>query len=129
MESTLWRAPDGQWVAEDHGALMAWPDERGGWANRTAWTGDKRQLKKVADHRLARGTGWPGAGRGRALRSKNGVATKTIGIRATDKEHAKWVRATEASEKENLTEWARDELNAAADRTLGDADTKPRSKK
>lgn len=101
---------------------MLWPAERGGWAKRTVYTGGKRQLEEVPPA-MARGTGWPGGGRGPAPRA--GVAAKTIGLRATDDERARWQRAADMRET-NLAGWARDTLNAEADRTLGEADVKPR---
>lgn len=117
----------GHWIAEDHGALMIWPAEHGGWAKRTAYTGGKRQLEEVP-RAMARGTGWPGGGRGPAPRAASGVPSKTIGLRATPDEHDKWRRAAKKREQ-NLAGWARDTLNSEADRTLGEADAaRPRPK-
>jgi len=128
----LYRSPDlpNRWIGEDQdGALVHWPAESGGWQRRTPYTGGKRQLEEV-EPSLARGSGWPGGGRGPAPRSPSGAATKTIGIRATPDERAKWERAATLREC-GLTVWARDELNAAADRTideLGATRSRPKGK-
>ena len=126
----LYRSPDlpDRWIGEDQdGALVHWPAEHGGWHRRTPYTGGKRQLEEVLPQ-LARGSGWPAAGRGPAPRSSSGAATKMMGIRVTPDERAKWERAAELRER-GLTVWARDELNIAADRTIEEASaTRPRSK-
>lgn len=91
---------------------MHWPAEPGGWEQRTPYTGSKRHLEEVKPA-LARGTGWPGGGRGRPTRS--GTAATTFGVRATFDEIARWKeRAKEESKRPTV--WARDELNAAAAR-------------
>jgi hypothetical protein len=109
----LYRSPDlpGRWIGEDQdGALVHWPIERGGWNRRTPYTGGKRQLEEVAPA-LARGTGWPGGGRGR--RPLRGAPCKPVTIRATDDERAAWDRAAERRDR-TLSDWCRDTLNAAA---------------
>jgi hypothetical protein len=109
----LYRSPDlpGRWIGEDQdGALVHWPIERGGWNRRTPYTGGKRQLEEVAPA-LARGTGWPGGGRGR--RPLRGAPSKPVTIRATDDERAAWDRAAERRDR-TLSDWCRDTLNAAA---------------
>jgi hypothetical protein len=125
----LYRSPElpGQWIGNDsEGALVRWPDEPGGWAKRTPYTGGKRQLEEV-EPALARGTRWPGAGRAPRPRDPAGMRSDTqIGLRATKQERAKWERAAEVHEQ-SLTTWARDELNTAADRTL-EGNAAPRSK-
>jgi hypothetical protein len=60
---------------------------------------------------LARGTGWPGGGRGR--RPLRGAPSKPVTIRATDDERAAWDRAAERRDR-TLSDWCRDTLNAAA---------------
>jgi hypothetical protein len=51
-----------------------------------------------------------------------------VGIRATPEERAKWERAADLRERV-LAVWARDELNAAADRTIEElSGPRPRSK-
>jgi hypothetical protein len=127
----LYRSPEypGQWIGTDaEGALVRWPVEPGGWAKRTPYTGGKRQLEEVSPV-LARGTRWPGAGRARRPRDPSGKPSDAqIGIRATQEERATWERAADAREQ-SLTIWARNELNAAATRTLDElADSRPRSK-
>ena len=116
------------WIGEDQlGGLVQWPMERKGWALRTPYTGPKRQLEEVPTA-MARGSGWPGGGRGPAPRAASGVPSKTIGLRVADDERARWQRAADVKEQ-TLAAWTRDELNAAADRVLGEADTaRPRSK-
>jgi hypothetical protein len=117
--------PD-HWIGEDeHGVLMVWPARPKGWAKRTAYAGAKRQLEE-AEPALARGTGWPFGPVGR--RPRDGEAYSTLGIRVSASERAKWQRAADKHDR-NLTVWARDELNAAADRTLDESDSlRPRSK-
>jgi hypothetical protein len=127
----LYRSPEypGQWVGTDaEGALVRWPMEPGGWAKRTPFTGAKRQLEEVLPA-LARGTRWPGAGRSRRPRDPTGKPSDAqIGIRATQDERAMWERAADAREQ-SLTAWARNELTAAATRTLAElADSRSRSK-
>lgn len=104
--------PD-HWVGEDkHGALMTWPAEPGGWAKRTAYTGAKRQLEEVTPA-LARGSGWPGAGRAPKPRASSGEAsTRRLGIRATPTEYDAWEHRAQEEDK-RISDWARDELNAA----------------
>lgn len=116
------------WIGEDKlGSLMQWPAIRKGWDQRTSYTGPKRVLEEVPPA-LARGSGWPGGGRGPAPRAPSGVPSKTIGLRVTAEERDKWQRAAEVR-KQTLAAWTRDEINAAADRVLGEADTaRPRSK-
>ena len=106
----------GQWIGEDkHGALMKWPAEPGGWMQRTAYTGGKRQLEE-AEPALARGTRWPGAGRARRPRASTGEAsTRLLAIRATPGELAAWERRA-SDEGKRPSVWARDELNAAVAR-------------
>jgi hypothetical protein len=110
----LYRSRDNpdHWIGEDqHGALMLWPAEPGGWAKRTAYTGGKRQLEEV-EPALARGSGWPGGGRTRKPRAASGEpSTRSIGVRATPGERAAWESA--AGERK-LSDWIRDTLNAAA---------------
>jgi hypothetical protein len=103
--------PD-RWIGEDeHGNLMVWPVEPGGWAKRTAWTGAKRQLEEVSPA-LARGTRWPGAGRARKPRSATGEpSTHRLTLRATGDEMAAWERRA-ADEGKPLSTWGRDTLNA-----------------
>ena len=115
----------GHWIGEDeHGVLMLWPAKPKGWAKRTGYAGSKRQLEEV-EPELARGTGWPFGPVGR--RPREGEASSTLGIRVTTSERGKWQRAADVREQA-LTVWARGELNAAADRTLGEAEARPRSK-
>jgi uncharacterized protein (DUF1778 family) len=58
-----------------------------------------------------------------------GPERRQIGIRATQEERATWEPAAEAREQ-SLTTWPRNELNAAATRTLDElADSRSRSKK
>ncbi|HWO20380.1 MAG TPA: hypothetical protein VNO30_16540 [Kofleriaceae bacterium] len=128
----LYRSPEypNHWIGTDaEGALVRWPMEPSGWAKRTPYTGGKRQLEEVLPA-LARGTRWPGAGRSRRPRDPAGKPSDAqIGIRATQEERATWQRASEAREK-TLAAWVRDELNAAATRTLAElADSRSRSKK
>jgi hypothetical protein len=107
--------PD-RWIGEDkHGALVHWPVEPGGWAQRTPYTGPKRALEEV-DPRLARGTGWPGGGTGRPPRK--GSPAQTFGIRASADEVAAWKRRADEEHKKP-TVWAREELNSAAARPRG----------
>jgi hypothetical protein len=116
--------PD-RWIGEDeHGVLMIWPAHRRGWLKRTGFSGPKRQLEEV-DASLARGTGWPFGPVGR--RPRGSEPSSTLGIRVTTSERAKWQRAADKHER-GLTVWARDELNAAADRTLDEDSPRPRSK-
>ena len=117
--------PD-RWIGEDeHGVLMIWPAKPRGWAKRTGYAGSKRQLEEV-DPALARGTGWPFGPVGR--RPRGGEASSTLGIRVTSSERAKWQRAADTRERP-ITAWARDELNAAADRTLDETSAaRPRTK-
>ena len=126
----LYRSPTmpSHWIGEDKlGNLMQWPAARGGWEQRTSYTGPKRLLEEVPPA-MARGSGWPGGGRGPAPRSASGVPSKTIGLRVTDDERAKWQRAADVREQ-TLAAWTRDEINAAADRVLGEADAdRPRPK-
>jgi hypothetical protein len=109
---------------DEHGVLMIWPARRRGWLKRTGYNGSKRQLEEV-DPKLSRGTGWPFGPVGR--RPRDGEASTTLGIRVTSSERAKWQRAADKRER-GLTVWARDELNAAADRTLDEDSSRPRSK-
>jgi hypothetical protein len=123
----LYRSKDhpGHLIGEDeHGVFMIWPAQPKGWTKRTGYSGAKRQLEEV-DPALARGTGWPFGPVGR--RPRNGEASSTLGIRVTSSERAKWQRAADKRER-GLTVWARDELNAAADRTLDEDSARPRSK-
>lgn len=103
----------GQWIGEDrHGALMTWPAEPGGWAKRTAYTGAKRQLEEL-EPALARGSGWPGAGRAPKPRAASGeTSARQLAIRATSEELAAWERRA-SEENKRTSVWARDELNAA----------------
>ena len=129
MKPKLYRSPDlpDRWIGEDQdGALVHWPAERGGWTRRTPYTGGKRQLEEC-ETTLGRGSGWPGGGRGPAPRSSSGASNKTIGIRVTAEERAKWERVANLCDK-GLTVWARDELNEVADRMLKASASRPRSK-
>lgn len=116
------------WIGEDaHGILMVWPAKPKGWTQRTGYAGARRQLEEV-EPALARGTGWPGAGRARKPRAASGEAsTKQLTIRLTEDEHSKWGRAAEVRAK-NLAGWARDTLNSEADRTLEEAGAKRKGK-
>jgi hypothetical protein len=109
---------------DEHDVLMIWPARPKGWAKRKGWTGGSRGLEK-AELEEARGTGWPYGPVGRRLRA--GEPSSTLGIRVTASEREKWQRAADKHERV-ITAWARDELNTAADRTLGENDAKPRSK-
>ncbi len=110
------REMPGRWIGEDkHGGLVHWPAEPGGWTQRTPYTGGKRQLEEV-EPSLARGTGWPGGGRGRPPRL--GAAATTFGIRATTDEIAAWTQRAEEEHK-RPTVWARDTLNAEVARPRG----------
>jgi hypothetical protein len=110
----------GQWIGHDaEGALVRWPAERGGWLRRTPYTGGKRQLEEVEPVR-ARGSGWPGGGRGRPPRTT--TAGRAFAIRATDGEIEAWARLAEEEHK-RPTVWARDELNASVARSR--SKTKP----
>ncbi len=117
----LYRSEDlpGQWIGEDrHGALMTWPAEARGWTRRTAYTGARRQLEEV-EPALARGSGWPGAGRAPKPRAATGEAsTKRLGLRATPSEYEAWERRAE-EEGKRISDWARDLLNAEAVRLRG----------
>ena len=109
----LYRSKDlpGQWIGEDeHSALMVWKAARGGWAKRTAFTGSKRHLEEV-EPALARGSGWPGGGRGPAPRA--GVASEKLGIRVAKHERERWQHAANEAGR-SLSDWIRDTLNAAA---------------
>ena len=101
----------GQWIGEDkHGALMTWPAEPSGWARRTAYAGAKRLLEEV-EPALARGSGWPGAGRAPKPRAASGEAsTRRLGIRATPTEYKAWEHRAD-EEAKRLSDWARDTLN------------------
>lgn len=110
----LYRSRDlpGRWVGEDQdGALVHWPAEPGGWARRTPYTGPKRGLEQ-AEPILARGSGWPGGGRGRAPRSAAGeVSTERVTLRATKAEIEAWEQRA-AAEDRPVSAWGRDTLNA-----------------
>ena len=113
----LYRSPDlpGKWIGEDkEGALMVWPAEKRGWSRRTAYVGPRRALEEV-EPALARGTGWAGGGRAHHPRSASGRPSRPITIRVTDEERAAWEGAAGRA-KRTLSEWCRDELNAAAER-------------
>jgi len=107
--------PD-QWIGEDeHGNLMVWPTEAGGWAKRTTWSGGKRQLEEVSPA-LARGTRWPGAGRARKPRAASGEPSDhRLTLRATADEMESWERRAN-EEGMPLSAWGRDALNAEAAR-------------
>lgn len=106
--------PD-RWIGEDQdGALVHWPKEAGGWERRTPYTGPKRGLQEVIAI-LARGTGWPGGGRGPAPRSDQ-PSNRRITLRATDAEADAWEERAGAEGK-GVTVWARDELNAVVKRS------------
>lgn len=100
------------WIGEDGtGALMLWPARRGGWRVRTAYTGPRKALEAV-DPRQARGTGWPGGGRGAAPRSPAGEASeRRVTVRGTGGEVGDWTRCADHDGKP-LATWARDVLNA-----------------
>jgi hypothetical protein len=103
---------------------VLWLARPRGWANRTGYAESQRQLEEV-DPALARGTGWPFGPVGR--RPRGGGVSSTLGIRMTTSERAKFQRAADRRDR-GLTVWARDELNAAADRTLDEDTSRPRSK-
>lgn len=112
----LFRSPEmpGHWIGQDRaGGMVVWPIEPGGWSKRTPYTGPRRPLQEVSPAE-ARGTGWPGAGGGRPPRA-GGKPGKLVGIRASDEERSAWAAEADAEDKA-LSEWARDELNAAAER-------------
>lgn len=110
----LWRSPllPSIWIGEDlQGALVQWPAERRGWQRRTVYAGQRRVLVAV-DPAEARGSGWPGGGRGKLPRA-GGRASRPFTIKVADEERAAWESAAGARP---VSEWARDELNAAATR-------------
>jgi hypothetical protein len=121
----LYRSPDhpGEWIGTDAaGALVRWPAERGGWAKRTPHTGGKRALEEV-EPALARGSGWPGAGRAPKRRDPAGKPTNTsIGVKATTEERDAWTQRAQ-DEGKSISGWARDTLNAEVARPL-----RPRNK-
>jgi hypothetical protein len=103
----------GQWVGEDkRGGLVTWPARDGGWADRTPFTGKRAQLEEV-EPALARGTGWPGGGRGPRPRSGGEASNERLTLRATQAEIQAWQRRASALNKP-LSTWGRDTLNAAA---------------
>lgn len=107
----LYRSSDlpKRWIGEDkHGGLVHWPAEPGGWAQRTPYTGGKRGLEE-AEPALARGTGWPGGGKGRPRRAES--LAKTFGVRASVDEIAAWSERADTEGKAPSV-WARDTLNA-----------------
>lgn len=108
----LYKGPDPTvWIGEDeHGALMMWAREPGGWARRTAYTGQRRQLDEVAPS-LARGTGWPGGGRGPRPRVDGEASERRVSLRATGAEVEAWGRRA-AQDGKALATWGRDVLNA-----------------
>lgn len=109
----------GRWIGEDkHGALVHWPAEPRGFAQRTPYKGPKRELEEV-EPALARGTGWPGA-RGGRLPSR-GSASKPLTLRVTDQERKAWQHAADDRER-RLSDWIRDTCNTEA------ADPRPRPK-
>lgn len=112
----LFRSPDSKvWVGEDAaGALMMWAREPGGWSKRTAYTGQRRALEEVAPS-LARGTGWPGGGRGPRPRVEGERSERRVALRATNAEVETWERRA-AQEGKALATWGRDELNEAVKR-------------
>jgi hypothetical protein len=117
----LYRSPDhpDHWIGEDeHGVLMIWPARPRGWAKRKGYVG-KRQLEAVKPA-FARGTGWPGGGRGPTARSGPGGVTKPVGLRATTEERDAWKAAAGARK---LSDWMRDTLNAAAREALAASPT------
>jgi len=121
----LFRARDmpNHWIGEDKlGGLVYWPKQRAGWTQRTPYTGSKRKLEEV-DPALARGTGWPGGGRGPAPRAMSGTASKSLTIRVTDAERSAWENAAREQDR-RLSDWIRDTCNAAAP----PSDMRPRSK-
>lgn len=89
---------------------MHWPAEQNGWQRRTPYTGSKRGLEEV-EAAMARGSGWPGGGRGPAPRVSS--PAKTFGIRSSEAEIAAWTARAELEGKKP-TVWARDLLNADA---------------
>lgn len=120
-EMKLFRATalPGRLIGEDkHGGLVHWPAEPRGFAQRTPYTGPKRQLEEI-DPKLARGTGWPGARGGRL--PLRGAPSKPLTIRVTDQERGAWQRAA-AERERSLGEWIREICNTEA------ADPRPRSK-
>lgn len=113
--------PD-HWIGEDeHGVLMLWPARPRGWMKRRGYVGGKRQLEEI-EPALARGSGWPGGGRGPKSRSGTGVISKPVGLRATAEERAAWERA--AGERK-LSDWMREALNAAAEAASGTSPSSP----
>jgi hypothetical protein len=105
------------WIGTDElGGIVYWPKAPKGWSRRTPYNGSKRGLEEV-DPALARGTGWPGGGRGPAPRDPSGAATDQVGLRVTHGEREKWEQAATVRQQ-SLTGWARGELNEAADRVL-----------
>ncbi len=124
-ETRLYRSPEhpGQWIGTDaEGALVRWPHEKGGWHRRTPFSGGKRGLEEC-DPSLARGSGWPGAGRAPRRRDPSGKPTNAaIGVKATIEERDAWLKRAD-DEGKSISGWARDTLNAEVARPL-----RPRSK-
>src|SRR5215218_5696893 len=87
----------GRWIGEDkHGGLVHWPAIPKGWAQRTPYTGGRRQLEELAPA-MARGTGWPGGGRG--PRARGDEPSKPVTIRVTAQERASWEHAAEEHDR------------------------------
>jgi len=108
----------GQWIGHDKRlGLVMWPAEKGGWQQRTPYTGPRRALEEV-EPALARGTGWPGAGGGRRPLAASGKPSKLVGLRVPEEERAEWEAAAEGDGK-TLSEWLRDTANEAARRGRG----------
>ncbi len=127
VEPKLYTTPEfpKQWIGTDaEGALVRWPDEKGGWARRTPYTGSKRQLEEV-EPALARGTSWPWAGRARRPRHPGGKPTNaSIGVKATREERDAWLRRAE-DEGKSISGWARDTLNEELKRPAKRVKAKP----
>lgn len=111
----LYRSPSlpGHWIGEDkRGGLVTWPDRRGGWDQRTPYTGPRRGLEAV-EPALARGSGWPGVKGARRPRAASGLPGRNRTVRASDDEWAAW---TEAAGERSVSDWLRELANGAARR-------------
>ena len=105
------------WIGEDeHAALVIWPAAPRGWTKRTPYTGARRALEEVPAA-LARGSGWPGGGRGPAPRA-GGAASRKRGIRVADHEWAAWEHAAEIAGR-TVSDWIRDTCNTTAAAAAG----------
>lgn len=110
----LYRSKDfpDAWIGQDvEGSLVRWPAEPQGWLRRTPYWGKKQVLEEV-EPALARGTGWPGAGRAPKRRDPTGKPSSAmIGIKCTTDERDAWARRAD-DEGKAISGWARDTLNA-----------------